>query len=146
MSGIVTVAGVAVLLAVMWASGLHGVQHKSEVDELIVVSAADAEYQAAAPHIARAVLWGDDETGPYGAFTRFDAGADAGRHTHADDVWIVVLDGAYVYRDEAGEKRVGPGHFIRIPGGIVHRSGGDAEEGALFYEESSGGFDLIAVK
>jgi mannose-6-phosphate isomerase-like protein (cupin superfamily) len=146
MNGIVTVAGVAVLLAVMWASGLvHGEQQKSAAEEVILVSAADAEYQAAAPHIARAVLWGDDESGPYGAFTRFDAGADAGSHTHADDVWIVVLDGAYVYRDEAGEKRVGPGHFIRIPGGIEHRSGGDADEGALFYEESSGRFDLVPV-
>ena len=146
MSGIVTVAGVAVLLAVMWASGLvHGEQQKSAAEEVILVSAHDAVYQAAAPHAAKAVIWGNAETGPHGAFTRFDAGADAGWHTHADDDWIVVLEGAYVYRDEAGEKRVGPGHFIRIPGGIEHRSGGDADEGALFYEESSGRFDLMPV-
>ena len=45
--------------------------------------------------------------------------------------------------DEAGEKRVGPGDFLRVPGGHKHWSGGDKKEGALFYEEASGKFDLI---
>jgi hypothetical protein len=49
-------------------------------------------------------------------------------------------------KDEAGEKRAGPGDFLRVPGGRKHWSGGDAKEGALFYEESSGKFDLIPAK
>ena len=36
--------------------------------------------------------------------------------------------------------------FIRIPGGTKHWSGGDAKEGALFYEEGQGKFDLIPAK
>jgi hypothetical protein len=33
-----------------------------------------------------------------------------------NDVWIVVVKGAYLCRDGAGEKRVGPGEFTRVPG------------------------------
>jgi hypothetical protein len=51
-----------------------------------------------------------------------------------------------LYKDEAGEKRIGPGDFLRVPGGHKHWSGGDKKEGALFYEESSGKFDFIPVK
>jgi hypothetical protein len=33
--------------------------------------------------------------------------------THASDVWLAVIKGAYLYKDDVGEKRVG------------HWSGGD---------------------
>jgi hypothetical protein len=33
-----------------------------------------------------------------------------------------------------------------VPGGHKHWSGGDKKEGAIFYEESSGKFDLIPAK
>jgi len=36
-------------------------------------------------------------------------------HTHTNDVWIVVLKGAYLYKDDAGEKRVAAGDFLRVP-------------------------------
>jgi len=51
-----------------------------------------------------------------------------------------------MYKDDDGEKRVGPGDFLRVPGGHKHWSGGDKTEGALFYEEGSGKFDLIPAK
>jgi quercetin dioxygenase-like cupin family protein len=93
-----------------------------------------------------AVLWGDPDKGKHGTFTKFIPGYDAGMHTHTNDVWLVVLKDAYLYKDEAGEKRVGPGEFIRIPGGHKHWSGGDSTDGALFYQEGSGKFDIVAVK
>ena len=39
-------------------------------------------------------------------------------HTHTADVWIVGIKGAYLYKDEAGEKRVGPGDFFASRAGI----------------------------
>ncbi len=96
--------------------------------------------------VSMAVLWGDPDKGPHGTFTKFEPGYDAGLHTHTSDVWLVVIKGAYLYKDEAGEKRVGPGDFMRILGGHKHWSGGDKTEGALFYEEGSGKFDRIAAK
>ena len=98
------------------------------------------------PGVSMAVLRGDPDKGPHATFTKFAPGFDAGMHTHTADVWIVGIKGAYVYKDEAGEKRVGPGDYLRVPGGHKHQSGGDKTEGALFYEEASGKFDSIPVK
>jgi len=109
-------------------------------------SSAKAEYKEMAPGISKSVLWGDPDKGAYGAFTKMAPGYDAGMHTHTNDVWIMVHKGAYLYKDSAGEKRVGPGDFIWIPGGWKHWSGSDKKEGALFYEESSGKFDLVPAK
>jgi quercetin dioxygenase-like cupin family protein len=109
-------------------------------------NADQADYKEVVPGIMRAVLWGNSDKGAYGAFTKFKPGMDNGMHTHTNDIWIVVIKGAYLYKDSAGEKRVGPGGFIRIPGKLKHWSGGDPKEGALFYEEGAGKFDLVPVK
>ena len=93
-----------------------------------------------------AAIWGDADKGAHATFTKFAPGYDAGMHTHTNDVWIVVVKGAYLYKDAAGDKRVGPGSFLRVPGGWKHWSGGDPKDGALFYEESSGKFDSIPAK
>lgn len=92
------------------------------------------------------VLAGDPEKGAHKTFTKFEPGYDAGMHSHTNDVSIVVIKGAYLYKDEAGEKRVGPGEFLFVPGGHKHWSGGDKTEGAVFYEEGSGKFDVIPAK
>ena len=142
-----TVLGVAAALAITCTIGVaQGQQQQPKKKTLIFVPADKATFKEVVPGISKAVLWGDPDKGPYGAFTKLVPGFDAGMHTHTNDVWIVVLKGAYLYKDDAGEKRVGPGDFIRIPGGRKHWSGGDAKEGALFYEESSGKFDLVPAK
>lgn len=124
---------------------MQGQKKQPKIKELKFVSAEGAKFKEVAPGVSRAVLWGNDDTGPYGAFTRFVPGFDAGMHTHTSDVRVVVIKGAYLYKDSAGEKHVGAGDFVWIPGGMKHWSGGDAKEGALFYEESSGKFDLVPV-
>lgn len=96
--------------------------------------------------VSTAPIWGDQNAGAHATFSKFAPGYDAGVHTHTNDVWIVGIKGAYLYKDDAGEKRVGPGDFLRVPGGHKHWSGGDKKEGAVFYEESSGKFDLIPAK
>jgi len=111
--------------------------------ELVFASLDRADFKEMMPGVSRAVLWGNSDIGPYGAFTKMVPGFDAGTHTHTNDVWLVVLQGAYLYKDAAGEKRIGAGDFLRIPGRMKHWSGGDSKEGALFYEESSGKFDLV---
>jgi quercetin dioxygenase-like cupin family protein len=98
------------------------------------------------PGVSMANLRGDPEKGPHATYTKFKPGYDAGWHTHTADVWIIGIKGAYLYKDDAGEKRVGPGEYIRVPGGLKHWSGGDKTEGALFFEEGSGKFDLIPAK
>src|SRR5437762_12196889 len=139
------VAAVAVALVVAWSIGR--VQGQAEGEKVMFASAAQAKYvDAGRPGSSMAALWGDANTGAHATFTKFAPGFDAGMHTHTNDVWIVGIKGAYLFKDDAGEKRVGPGEFLRIPGGHKHWSGGDKKAGAVFYEEGSGKFDLVPAK
>ena len=142
------VVGVAVALMAAWSVGrVQGQQKKHAEGKKVVFASADqAKFAETNPGVSMAAVWGDTSKGAHGTFTKFAPGYDAGMHTHTNDVWIVGVKGAYLYKDDAGEKRVGPGEFLRVPGGHKHWSGGDKKDGALFYEESSGKFDLIPAK
>jgi mannose-6-phosphate isomerase-like protein (cupin superfamily) len=138
---------VAAVTALVIMVGLVAVAQDQKVKAVIYASSAKAAYKPTPMGgVSMAALWGDMDKGPHGTFSKFDPGYDAGTHTHTNDVWIVVIKGAYLYKDEAGEKRVGPGDFLLVPGGHKHWSGGDKKEGALFYEEASGKFDSITAK
>jgi len=139
------VVGVAVALIVAWSVGRAQGQQDS-MEKVLFVSADQATFSAMNPGVSMATVWGDANTGAHATFTKFVPGYDAGMHTHTNDISIVVVKGAYLYKDDAGEKRVGPGSFLRVPGGHKHWSGGDKKDGALFYEESSGKFDFNPVK
>jgi quercetin dioxygenase-like cupin family protein len=141
---ILIVSAVAALTIV---AALVGVAQAQKGKQVIYVSSAQATYKPSPMGgVSMQVLWGDMDKGPHATFTKFDPGYDAGMHTHTNDISLVVIKGAYLYKDEAGEKRVGPGDFLFIPGGHKHWSGGDKTEGALFYTEGSGKFDSIPAK
>jgi len=140
---------VAVVLGLIAAWSVGRLQGQAQADKVIFISASHANFSempGATQGVSAAALWGDASSGAHGTFTKFAPGYEAGMHTHTNDVWIVGVKGAYLYKDEAGEKRVGPGDFLRVPGGHKHWSGGDKKEGAVFYEESSGKFDLVPAK
>ena len=141
------VVGVAAALMAAWSVGrVQGQKEQADGKKVIFVSPDQANFTATGSGVSMAAIWGDASAGAHGTFTKFTPGFDAGMHTHTNDVWIVGVKGAYVYKDEAGDKRVGPGDFLRVPGGKKHWSGGDAKEGAVFYEEASGKFDTIPAK
>jgi quercetin dioxygenase-like cupin family protein len=122
---------------------------KSAAKKVVYVSADKADFKESKNgdgSVSMANIWGDPDKGAHGTFTKFKPGYDAGMHTHTNDVSIVVIKGAYLYKDDAGEKRVGPGDFLKVPGGHKHWSGGDKSEGALFYETSTGKFDFTPAK
>ncbi len=137
----------ALIIAV--AAGVVQAQKSSTSDmKKVIYSAANSAEFKPSPSkgVYEAEIWGDMMKGAHATFTKFDPGYDAGMHTHTSDVSIVVIKGAYLYKDDAGEKRVGPGDYLRVPGGHKHWSGGDKTEGAVFYEEGSGKFDMIPAK
>ena len=143
MSGRVRFVSIVGVLTIAFAVATAGAQTKKDVS---FVDSKKAEFKQVVPGVKKAPLWGDQEAGPYGAFTKFDPGLVNPLHTHTNEVRIVVLRGAYIYKPKDGkERRVGPGAYISVPGGDVHTSGGDKKEGALFYEESPGKFDLVPV-
>jgi quercetin dioxygenase-like cupin family protein len=136
----------AAAIVIAWSVGR--VQGQAGGKKVIFASAEQADYKSmgTTTGVSMAALWGDANKGAHATFTKFVPGYDAGMHTHTNDVWIVGVKGAYLYKDDAGEKRVGPGDFLRVPAGHKHWSGGDAKDGALFYEESNGKFDVIPAK
>lgn len=142
-----TLFAVAVVVGLVVAWTIGRVQGQSE-SKVVFVDSAKADYTAMQqnPNVSTAPVFGDANTGAHATFTKFKPGYDAGMHTHTNDVWIVVIRGAYLYKDDSGEKRVGAGDFLRVPGGHKHWSGGDKKEGALFYEEGSDKFDFNPVK
>jgi quercetin dioxygenase-like cupin family protein len=133
--------------ALLIAAGAGIAQAQKAGGKVVHVSADKATFKTGpTAGVTMATVWGDPDKGAHGTFTKFEPGFDAGMHTHTNDVRIVVIKGAYLYKDDAGEKRVGPGDYLKVPGGHKHWSGGDKAEGALFYEEASGKFDSIPVK
>ena len=139
------IVGMAAALMMAWSMGrVQGQQ--AQASKVVFASPDQAKFTEVGKGSSMAPIWGDANMEAHATFTKFEPGFDAGMHTHTNDVWLVVIKGAYLYKDNAGEKRVGPGDFIRVPGGHKHWSGGDKKEGALFYEEGSGKFDLIPAK
>jgi quercetin dioxygenase-like cupin family protein len=138
---------VSAIAAVAIVAVLAGVAQAQKGKQVIYASSEKGTYKAGPTGgTSMQAVWGDMGQGAHGTFTKFVPGFDAGMHTHTNDVSIVVIKGAYLYKDEAGEKRVGPGDFLFVPGGHKHWSGGDKTDGALFYEEGPGKFDNIPVK
>jgi len=109
----------------------------------VVMLANQMQFKEVAPGVSKTVLWGDADSGPYGALTKFKAGTKNALHTHANDLRIVVFKGAYVYEADGKKTRIGPGSYMLVPGGKPHVSG--AIKDTLFFEESSGKFDLTFV-
>jgi mannose-6-phosphate isomerase-like protein (cupin superfamily) len=145
---------IACAAAILCASApLLGAQQQPSVPKapasVVYVSSAKANY-ARVPDtpITSAQVFGDaDVDAPHGEFLTFPPDFDAGGwHVHTNTVNLVVLKGAYIYRDGNGEKRVGPGEFIRIPGGHRHWSGSDAKEGAVFYMHQDARMDQKPVQ
>ena len=124
----------------LWAQGQPGKK------EAIFVSTDKAVFKPLMPGAMSTTAWGDPDKGPHGTFTRFVPGFDAGVHSHTNDTTLVVIKGAYLYKADGKEIRVGPGDFLFVPGGTRHWSGGDAKEGALFYEHGVAKFDVVPVK
>src|SRR5437762_9471719 len=139
MKKILVTLGMTAVVAVVGSIVVAQNQEESpKKDDLIFASAEKAKFKEVSPGISKAAVWGDEEKGPYGAFTKFKPGLDNGMHTHTNDIWVVGIKGAYVYRDEAGEKRVRAGKLIWISGGEKDRGGGEKETGALVYGVSIG--------
>jgi quercetin dioxygenase-like cupin family protein len=144
---ILSAVGALIITAAVGLVEARDASTSNNMKNVIYVAAENATFKPSPTGgVSMATLWGDPDKGAHGTYTKFEPGYDAGMHTHTNDVWIVGIKGAYLYKDEAGEKRVGPGDFLRVPGGHKHWSGGDKSEGALFYEEASGKFDKVDTK
>ena len=89
-------------------------QQDQSKGKVVFVSADQANFHETIAGVSMAAISGDADKGAHATFTKFAPGYDAGMHTNTNDVWIVVVKGAYLYKDAAGDKRVGPGIFFAV--------------------------------
>jgi quercetin dioxygenase-like cupin family protein len=113
-------------------------------DRIVHITADELRYEEVVPGASMGVLRGDPQRGAHATFTRFQPGFRVARHIHTHDITLVVVRGAYIFGldGESEARRVEAGSYLLIPAGTPHWSGGDATEGALMLQESTGSFDL----
>lgn len=86
------------------------------------------------------------DKGAYTAFAKLPAGQMHPLHTHTSDIKCVVVSGTFILGPEGGpEKKLGPGSYFFVPGGMKHTSG--CAEGApcVLFQEGPGKFDMKSV-
>src|SRR5438105_14933042 len=83
-----TLAAVVVAVALTTAVVFAGQEQSSGV---IFANSRTVKYSPLVPGVSSSVVWGDTATGPFGGFTMFRPGFDAGMHTHTADVLVVVV-------------------------------------------------------
>ena len=145
--GSILVAGVLASAAQEKKGAEKAEKHESAKSEAMVIDSATAKYVEAIPGVSRAVLSGDPDKGAYRVFTKFAPGVKHPMHTHPNDIWLVVIKGAYIQTDEKGqETRVGPGCAFHVAAGMKHASRGDDKEGVVMLEESNEKFGMEPVE
>src|SRR5258708_32347859 len=96
------IVGVAAALMVAWSVG-RGQGQQDEAKKVIFASPDQAKFTEVGKGSSMAAIWEDADKGAHGKFTKFVPGFDPGMKTNTNDVGLVVLKGAYLYKDDAGE-------------------------------------------
>ncbi len=137
----------AVAAGTLAAVAAFGVAYSGDSKGPVHVDPAKATFKELSPGASQSAVRGDPASGAHSAFTKFVPNFEAKLHTHTNDLRIVVVKGAYVYKPEKGaEIRVTPGQYLLIPGGVRHSTGSDAKGETIFYQEADGKFDLKPVE
>ncbi len=94
----------------------------------------------------QAVVWGNAEKGPHGAFVKFAGGTEIPLHTHTAAVRSAVISGTMVEALEGQQpKELGPGSYFSIPGDVKHTTACKAGAECLIYSDWTGAFDTKPV-
>jgi len=89
---------------------------------------------------------GDAAKGAYSAFAKIPAGQMHPLHTHTSDTTAVVVSGTFTVTPEGGaEKKLGPGSYFMVPGGMKHASGCAAGAPCVLFQMGPGKFDMKPV-
>ena len=87
---------------------------------------------------------GDMTKGKHTVFVKMPAAQVHPLHTHTSELKTVVISGTFAVGPEGGpEKKLGPGSYIVIPGGMKHTS--SCEKGCVLFQEGAGKFDMKPV-
>jgi quercetin dioxygenase-like cupin family protein len=91
-------------------------------------------------------LTGDIFKGAYTAFAKVPAGQVHPLHTHSAEVTAIVVSGTFTVTPEGGtEKKLGPGSYFTVPGGVKHMSSCAAGAPCVLFQQGPGKFDMKLV-
>ena len=89
---------------------------------------------------------GDIMKGAYSAFAKIPAGQMHPLHTHTSETKAVVISGTFVLNVEGGtEKKLGPGSYFSVPGGLKHTSSCAPGAPCLLFQQGPGKFEMKPV-
>jgi quercetin dioxygenase-like cupin family protein len=108
---------------------------------VLYVKADEARFTEVVPGVQRSILRGDAD-GLNMSFIRIAPGHKGQEKTAVSDEKLLVLDGVYILKTEAGETRLLPKTWVFIPKGLKFTCAGDEKEGALLYVEAEGRAEL----
>ena len=92
----------------------------------------------------QAVLWGDPTKGPHRIFYKWAAGTKAPTHTHTSGDRGVVVSGVLSLAVEgAAPKKLPPGSYFSLAGGVHHATAVEGDAPCVFYVEREGPFDAV---
>lgn len=94
-------------------------------------------------------LWGDTTKGPYGALMHLKGGFTTPMHTHGGDYEAVQISGtsSHWFKGEDGTKakKMTPGSYWKMPGGVAHVSACAAGADCVIYIAQKTKFDFVPV-
>lgn len=95
----------------------------------------------------KAVLWGDPNTGAYGAMLKFPAGLDIPLHWHTYRNRGALLSGTMAIALEGGTpKELGAGSYLMMPGRVKHSTMCKAGADCVVFVEQPGKDDIHLVE
>jgi mannose-6-phosphate isomerase-like protein (cupin superfamily) len=108
-----------------------------------VLRAADVKF-ALVPNsqIEASDLWGDSKKGAHGSLAKFPGSFIEPLHTHTNEIRVVVVKGEMEYTIGDNMTKVGPGSFVKVPGGVKHFAKCADAGGCLIFLEQDGKMDM----
>ncbi len=92
----------------------------------------------------QSVLWGDPAKGAHRIFYKWPAGTKVPTHNHTNGDRGVVISGTLSLAVEgATPKKLPPGSYFSLGGGVHHATAVEGAAPCVFYIEREGAFDVL---
>ena len=121
---------------------------KGTAADVKFVPAADAKWDDMGG-LKLASVWGDYKKGPYGGLLKLPAGFKSPLHSHTGDYEAVMVSGTSSHwlmgEDGSKAKKLTPGSYWKMPGGLPHVSSCDAGTECVIYIWQTKPFDAQMI-
>lgn len=109
----------------------------------LVIPAADVKFTLVPnSQIEASDLWGDSKKGAHGSLAKFPGSFIEPLHVHTNEIRVVVVKGEMEYTIGDTMTKVGPGSFVKVPGGVKHFAKCADAGGCLIFLEQDGKMDV----